>query len=119
MLASLEVGLKLVLDLGLIRKRNLYMDLFGMVIKLFVGEVLWIGLGWANRAWLKVTFSCLSTFRVTNIYIIGKMTLLSLYERLQIYHSVSRKSETSVGDLATLALVARSTTGVFSRLHRI
>ena len=51
--------------------------------------------------------------------IIGKATLLSLYERVQIYRSVSRKSETSVSDLATLALLARSTTGVLSGLGRM
>ncbi|KAF8804632.1 hypothetical protein BYT27DRAFT_7106313 [Phlegmacium glaucopus] len=49
----------------------------------------------------------------------GKMPSLSLYERVQIYRSVSRKSVTSVGDLATLALVARATTGVLSRLGRM
>jgi hypothetical protein len=54
---------------------------------------------------------------VTNL-IIGKATLLSLYERAQIYRSVSRKSETSVSDLATLALMARSTTGILSGFGR-
>jgi hypothetical protein len=44
--------------------------------------------------------------------------MLSLYKRIQIYLSVSRKSETSVSDLATLALVARSTTGIFSGFGR-
>ena len=38
---------------------------------------------------------------------------------MQIYCSVSRKSETSVSDLATFALVARSTSGIFSGLGRM
>ena len=50
---------------------------------------------------------------------IGKAGLLSLYERVQIYRSVSRKSAMSVSNLATLALMARSTTGIFSRLGRM
>ena len=50
---------------------------------------------------------------VTN-FIIGKAISLSVYERAQICCSVSRKRETSVSDLATLALMARSTTGILS-----
>ena len=62
----------------------------------------------------------LSTFRLlVTKFIIGKATSLSLYERVQIYRSVSRKNETSVSDLATLALMARSTTGVLSGLGRM
>lgn len=44
---------------------------------------------------------------------------MSLYARAQIYRSVMRKSKTSVGDLVTLALVARATTGVLSGLGGI
>ena len=36
-----------------------------------------------------------------------------------MYRSTSRISDTSVSDLATLALVARSTNGVFSGLGRM
>lgn len=47
------------------------------------------------------------------------MTSLSLYERVQIYRSVSRKNETFVGDLVTLAVIAGSTTGILSGLGRM
>ena len=45
--------------------------------------------------------------------------MLSIYECIQIYRSISRKSETLISDLATLSLVARSTSGVFSGLGRM
>jgi hypothetical protein len=47
------------------------------------------------------------------------VTSLSLYERVQIYRSVSRKNETSVGDLVTLAVIAGSSTGTLSGLGRM
>ena len=69
---------------------------------------------------MKVCFSfCYLLFRIVTDFIIGKATSLSLYKHAQIYLSVSRKSETSVSDLATLALIARSTTGVLSGLGRM
>ena len=85
------------------------------------GALDWVRIGEQNVAEGKVT--CLLFFSNVGslkIYInIGKAASLSLYERVRIYSSFSRKSDTSVSDLATLALVARSTTGVFSGLGRM
>ena len=69
---------------------------------------------------MKVCFSfCYLLFQIVTDFIIGKATSLSLYKHAQIYLSVSCKSKTSVSDLATLALIARSTTGVLSGLGRM
>ena len=119
MLASSEVDSALVLDLGS-RKRFPYVDLRnGDKAIRRQGAVDWVKMGEQSMV-EGMFFFFISTFRilVTNL-IIGKATSLSLCERAQIYLSVSRKSETSVSDLATLALIARSTTGVLSGLGRI
>ena len=66
---------------------------------------------------LEVTSFVLSTFFecwVNKLYIYNRESgVIISFQRAQIYPSVSRESETSVSDLATLALVARSTTGFF------
>jgi predicted transcriptional regulator len=49
-------------------------------------------------------------------FIIRESDIVVSFECAQIYHSVSRKCETSVSDLATLALMARSTAQVLSGL---
>ncbi|KAF9566552.1 hypothetical protein CPC08DRAFT_682424 [Agrocybe pediades] len=57
--------------------------------------------------WLKLGEECLLECRTS---------LLSFYEKAQIYRSIIRKKNTSASDLSTLALVLQGTTGTFRGL---
>ena len=81
------------------------------------GAIDWVKMGEQSIVGGRVFFSAFICSAID--FIAGKAPSLSLYERVQIYRSISRKSEISVGNLATMALIARATTGVLSSLGRM